>query len=53
MSDEVYDYLCTRLYRDFDKLPANEQELLSRDSLRAGTGYDIPTVVYRLAGIIE
>jgi hypothetical protein len=53
MSDEVYDYLCTRLYRDFDRLPANEQEMLSRDSLRAGTGYDIPTVVYRLAGIIE
>jgi hypothetical protein len=53
MTDEAYDILCNRLYKDFDNLPDNEQDMLSRDSLSAGTGYDIPLSVYRLAGITE
>lgn len=41
VSDNMYDTNCYILHRDYSKLPEWFRERVSRDSLRAGTGFNV------------
>lgn len=54
ISDSKFDRLCQKLYENFDKLQHPHKWLLSKESLKAGTGYEFdwdnpPTEQHRLA----
>ena len=53
ISDYEYDMLCKHLYDNFDSLTPDEQSVLSRESLSAGTGFDISLNVYKRVGIVN
>jgi hypothetical protein len=53
MSDYEYDILCKHLYDNFDLLTPDEQSVLSKESLSAGTGFDISLDVYKKVGVIN
>lgn len=46
-SDYVFDSICRRLYKELDTITHVYKHLVSRDNLKASTGYDIvyPTIV--------
>lgn len=49
ITDEEYDYVCKRLHDDYDHVTHNHKVYLDRNSLKAGTAYqmkakDYPTV---------
>lgn len=51
LSDEQFDWLCYQLYKRWDELTEYEQSLLDKDSLNAGTGFNIPLAVYKEVGV--
>jgi len=46
MTDTAYDRLCARLLERFQYIKHQHKRLISVDSLRAGTGYNIPADKY-------
>lgn len=52
MTDYEYDMLCKWLYSNYDSLTEEEQMMVNKDSLMAGTGYDIKLNTYKQAGIV-
>ena len=53
MLDFEYDMLCKHLHDNFDSLTSDEQSVLSKESLSAGTGFDISLDVYKKVGVIN
>ena len=53
MLDFEYDMLCKHLYDNFDSLTPDEQSVLSRESLSAGTGFDISLDAYKKVGVVD
>ena len=41
LDDNEFDYLCKRLYDEWDNITHYHKDLLDRDSLRAGTGFEL------------
>ena len=41
MSDEAYDYLCKRMLDKWDEIEHEHKRFVSREDLKAGTGYAI------------
>jgi hypothetical protein len=52
MSDYEYDMLCKWLYDNFDSLSEEDQSVLDKDALKAGTGYQISKDIYRMTGVM-
>lgn len=40
-SDEMFDQHCAFLMRNYDRLPQDLQQRITRDHLKAGTGFDL------------
>lgn len=51
MSDHEFDMLCRKLYTNWDSLSESDKELLDKDSLQAGTGYNIKRSTYNKVGL--
>ncbi len=47
ITDSEYDKLCRDLYENWEELPEKFKERLSKDSLKAGTGFDIKMKDYK------
>lgn len=47
LTDHQFDRLCEKLYKEYYDLSDYEQSLLDVDSLKSGTGYDIPINIYK------
>ena len=50
ISDDEYDMLCKRLFKEWSKIKHKHKKLLDKDSLKAGSGFhlrykDYPMVV--------
>lgn len=41
LEDGDFDYMCKRLYDEWDNITHYHKHLLDKDSLRAGTGYEL------------
>jgi len=41
LTDSQFDYLCKRLYDNWDKVEHMHKHLISKDDLKAGSGYGI------------
>jgi len=52
LSDMEFDYICQELYESYESLTDADKALVSKDSLRAGTGCDIPMSTYLQAGVL-
>ena len=48
LTDEYYDGVCGRLLADYDSLTHPHARLISRDDLKAGTGYRLKLLDYPL-----
>jgi len=52
ISDMEFDYICKELYDSYESLTDSDRALVSKDSLRAGTGFDITPSTYLQAGVL-
>ena len=52
ITDMEYDYLCKEILDGYEALSPSDKGLVSVDSLKAGTGYDISRNVYLQAGLL-
>ena len=55
LDDAVFDYLCRRLYENFEQFEHMHKHLLDKEALQAGTGFylktkDYPRIVRSIAG---
>lgn len=52
ITDAQFDILCHRLLKGYEYLTDIEQSLLDKESLAAGTGFDISMETYKQVGIV-
>lgn len=41
LEDNEFDYMCKRLYDEWDNVTHHHKHFIDRDSLKAGTGYEL------------